>query len=298
MRDVVVAAPLGYRPILLDLDVPASTGPVPTVVLLYGGAFATGSHQHDGLGEYLTPRLLRAGLAVARVSYRHSREAPFPAQLHDVKAAVRWLRQHGPELGLDAGRFGTWGASSGGHLSVLLAVTGHDPGLEGSVGLTGPSSAVQAAISRNTPVNLARLPPPPPESPFFTIGIDPHDWRLGGSAAEQPDRARQSSTCTHVTASAAPLLVVHGELDTVVPIDQSEEIAAAYRRAGAAVQYVPVPGQGHFFDPVTREQQADAGIRFLQARLPPPVPAETWTGSGISHLSPPRYGDPREGGPP
>jgi len=258
-----VARPLGYRPLALDLVVPEAAEPVPLVVHIYGGAFATGSHKGNPLGARLLSRLLPEGVALAAVQYRHSREAPFPAQIHDVKAAVRWLRHHGDNLGLDTSRFAAWGSSSGGYLATMLAVTADHPDLDGALGITGPSSAVQAAVSWSAPVNIARLPPPPAESPFHAIGADPHDWLLGTRVADAPHLAKAASTSTYVSANAAPLLLVHGEQDAGIPIDQSEEMAAACKRAGVAVELVRVPGAGHFFGDEDRERLITLGLDFL-----------------------------------
>lgn len=262
-RDAVVAQPLGYRPLTLDLVVPEAVQPVPLVVHVYGGGFATGSHKSSALGAHLLRRLLPEGVAVAAVQYRHSREAPFPAQVHDVKAAVRWLRHHGADLGLDTSRFGAWGSSSGGYLATMLAVTPDHPALDGTLGVTGPSSAVQAAVSWSAPVRIARLPPPPAGSAFHATGVDPHDWFLGAPVADAPDLADAASTSTYVGSDAAPLHLAHGEQDPGIPIDQSEELAAAYERAGAIVEFVRVPGAGHFFGDADRERLITLGLDFL-----------------------------------
>jgi acetyl esterase/lipase len=261
--DAVVAKPLGYRPLTLDLVVPKAVEPVPLVVHIYGGAFAVGSHKTSSLGAQLVDRLLPQGVAVAAIQYRHSREASFPAQVHDVKAAVRWLRHHGEALGLDGSRFGAWGSSAGGYLATMLAVTADHSNLEGALGIIEPSSAVQAAVSWSAPVNIARMPPPPVESPFHALNVDPHDWFLGTRAADAPHTAMAASTSTYVGASAAPLHLVHGEEDTGIPIDQSEEIAAAYDRVGATVEFVRVPGAGHFFSDGDRERLITLGLDFL-----------------------------------
>ena len=265
--DVIVGRPVGYRPLLLDLTVPDHATPAPLVIHIYGGAFATGSRKHSPLGRYLAGRLPDAGFALAHVEHRHSREAPFPAQLHDLKAAVRWLRRHSTALGVDPTRFAAWGTSSGGHLATMLAVTGDRPDLDGVVGLTGVSGAVQAAVSWNAPVDLARLPPPPAESPFHRLGEDPHDWLVGAPVTARPDLAAAASTSTYPTADAAPLLLAHGELDDVIPIDHSEQIAAAYAAAGADAELVRVPGAGHSFADPDRERLVTAGIDFLRRRL-------------------------------
>jgi acetyl esterase/lipase len=154
-QDIDFAQPIGYRPLLMDLHVPVRDEAAPVIVCIYGGGFAMGSHKTDTLGAYLTQRLVAEGFAVARPQYRHSREARFPAQVHDVKAAVRWLRHHAADVGIDPGRIGAWGSSSGGYLATMLAVTGGAARLDGAVGLMGPSSAIQAAVAWSAPVNIA-----------------------------------------------------------------------------------------------------------------------------------------------
>src|SRR6188768_351395 len=137
----------GYRPLQLDLWVPPAPAPPPLVVWIHGGAWLSGDRRY--LPETLRPdqlfdALLAAGLAVATVDYRLAREAPFPAQLHDVKAALRYLRAFAAELGVDAGRAGVWGESAGGHLAALLALTAGRPDLEGDVGVPGRTGGVDA----------------------------------------------------------------------------------------------------------------------------------------------------------
>jgi acetyl esterase/lipase len=124
---VTYAVPVGYRPLQLDLWVPEASAPRPLAVWIHGGAWLFGDRCY--LPETLRPNQLfdeslAAGLAIASIDYRHSREAPFPAQLHDAKAAIRYLRAHGGELGIDTGRIGVWGGSAGGHLAALVGLTG------------------------------------------------------------------------------------------------------------------------------------------------------------------------------
>lgn len=272
-RDAVVAPLLGYRPLLLDLAVPAGPPPPtgwPVVVFVHGGAFALGSPKHAPLGRYLAQRLPAAGFAVGLVHFRHSREAVYPAQLHDVKAAVRWLRHHHATLALDPDRFAAWGHAAGGHLAVMLAVTGGRPELEGDVGVLGPDSGVQAAVAWSPPSDFTRLPPPPPSSPFHATGEDPHAWLLGGAPAQHPALAAAASPLTHVSESAAPLLVVHGTADDVVPITQSETLVATYWQAGADAEFAWLEDVGHVYGLGTRERMTTRGLGFLREQLGAP----------------------------
>ncbi|WP_284740656.1 prolyl oligopeptidase family serine peptidase [Amycolatopsis sp. RTGN1] len=259
-RDALVATLAGYRPLLLDLVVPAGQAPGgghPVVVYLYGGAPAAGSHKHSLLGDRVTDRLLAAGFAVARAQYRHGREAPFPAQVHDVKAAVRWVRHHAGELELDADRVAAWGHSAGGYLAAMLAVTADDPEFEGDLGITGPPSRVGAAIAWSAPADFTRIPPPPAGSPLHSSGHDPHDWLPGPTA----------SPLLHASATAAPLLLAHGTDDAGIPIAHSEALVAAYWRAGADADLVRIEGAGHFYGERKLQHVTDAGIAFLRNHL-------------------------------
>ena len=183
---VTYAAPAGYRPLQLDVWVPASAAPPPLVVWIHGGAWLFGDRRY--LPETLRPNqlfeeLINAGLAVATIDYRHALEAQFPAQLHDVKAAVRYLRAYADALGVDTSRIGVWGESAGGHLAALIALTAQRPELEGTLGVLDESSAVDAVVDWYGVADLT-LPPqarpesaaqPPPE--FLTA---PHDLLVGG----------------------------------------------------------------------------------------------------------------------
>ena len=249
---VTYAAPAGYRPLQLDVWVPASDTPPPLVVWVHGGGWTMGDRRY--LPETLRPdqlfeALLAAGLAVATVDYRLSGEAVFPAQLHDVKAAIRYLRAHSDVLGVDTSRIGAWGESAGAHLAALAGLTAHRADLEGPHGVVGTSSAVQVVVDWYGPTNMTTMPRQsfpaalaatlPPE--FLT---PPEDRLLAGlDAAGVAD----ASPVTSVTADSPPFLLVHGTADHVVPFSQSEELAAALTAAGVSARLVPVDGADHIF---------------------------------------------------
>ena len=163
---------------------------------IHGGAWLRGSNKPYATPvpvELIRDSLLDAGIAVASVQYRLSGEAIFPAQIHDVKAAVRWLLHHAAELRLDPSRFGAWGDSAGGHLAALLAVTGNVTELEGDVGVTGVSSSIQACVDWYGPTHLASM-----RAQAHPLATDDHDApssptsRLVG--APNPDGTK---TCHH-----------------------------------------------------------------------------------------------------
>jgi acetyl esterase/lipase len=194
--------------------------------------------------------LLEAGLAVATIDYRHALEAPFPAQLQDAKAAVRYLRAFAGELGISTAKVGAMGESAGGHIVAALGLTAHRADLEGSHGLVGPSSAVQAVVDWYGVADLAamprRTPPPhiaeklPPE-----LLVAPEDQLTRGLSG---NALADASPVTHVTPDAPPFLLVHGTADWLVPFTQSEQLHAALQAAGADSRLVPVEGAEHIFD--------------------------------------------------
>jgi len=255
-RDALVAPLPGYRPLLLDLVVPAGAPPA-VVVFLDGGALAAGSHKHGRIGDHVTETLVEHGFAVARAQYRLGREAAFPAQLHDVKAAVRWIRRHGAELGVDVGRVAAWGHSAGGYLAAMLAVTADLPELEGDLGVTGESSGLAAAVAWSPPTDFTRIPPPPEGTSLHRTGHDPHDWLPDATA----------SPLLHVSATAAPLQLVHGTDDFGIPIAHSEALVAAYWRAGADADLIRLDDAGHFYSRQKLQQATEAGLTFLRERL-------------------------------
>ena len=246
------AAPVGFRPLQMDVWVPPAATPSPLVVWIHGGAWMGGDRRY--LPETLRPgqlfdALLAAGLAVATIDYRHALEAAFPAQLHDAKAAVRYLRAHADVLGVDAARVGVAGESAGGHLAALLALTASRADLEGSQGVTGPSSAVDVVVDWYGVSDLSTMPrtTPPPHvaeklPPEFAT--PPQDFLLrGADAATRAD----ASPITHVTAQAPPFLLLHGTTDWLVPYAQSEQLHAALTSAGVESRLVPVEGAEHIF---------------------------------------------------
>ncbi|MCX5380496.1 alpha/beta hydrolase [Streptomyces sp. NBC_00091] len=254
---VTYATRPGYRPRLLDVRVPAAEGPLPAVVWIHGGGWLEGDRRYPPPtvpAELLHGTVLEAGLALVSIDYRHSLEAPFPAQLHDVKAAIRYVRRFAGVFGIDPDRIAVWGESAGGHLAALAGLTGpHSPGataLEGTEGVGEGDTSVRAVVDWYGVSDLVSLrghplPPMPPGVEF----PDPYDALLGGTEAERPALARAASPVTYAVdgASAPPFLLVHGTRDGVVPYSQSEALDTALRAAGGECLLEPVEGADHIF---------------------------------------------------
>ena len=235
----VVYATLDGRDLTLDLYLPKQEEKPPLVVYIHGGSWRTGSHN-----KCLTSWLCDEGFAVASISYRFSQEAVFPAQIHDCKAAVRWLRGHASEFGYDATRIGVAGTSAGGHLALLMGTTGGVNEYEGTIGGNADqSSSVQAVAdfygptdfilrSKNQPAKTE-----PEDSPVCQL--------IGGPVSENENQARFASPVYQVSEGDAPLLIIHGDKDTTVYLDQSQRMEETYRKAGLEVALEVVPGAGH-----------------------------------------------------
>jgi len=240
LRDLEYAR-VGEKRLHLDLYLPEqSESPRPVVVWVHGGAWSGGDKSStQAVG------LVRHGYATASISYRLSGEAVFPAQIHDCKAAIRWLRAHAKEYKLDPDHIGVWGSSAGGHLVALLGTSGNVRELEGNVGGNLEySSRVQAVCDWYGPSDL------------LTIGDAPSDLRhnapdspeaklIGGAIHQHRDAARRASPTTYVTGDAPPFLIMHGDQDMVVPISQSETLYEVLRKAGVEVTYLPQKGAAH-----------------------------------------------------
>ena len=248
----VYAAVPGFRALELDLWVPAGDGPAPLVVWVHGGAWMVG-HRQDfppalRPGQ-LVDALLAAGLAVASIEYRLAREAAFPAQLHDAQAALRWLRHHAGVLGVDPARVGIGGESAGGHLAALVALAAGRPELRGTHGVQGPGTDVAALVDWFGVSDLEAMPEfeVPPEIAARLAPEDlvaPEDVLLAGVG---PELRAVSSPLPLVGPGAPPTLLVHGDADTVVPLEQSVRLHEALQAAGASSRLVVVPGADHGF---------------------------------------------------
>lgn len=267
----------GYRPRLLDLLLPPGGGPFPVVVWIHGGGWADGDRRYPPPtlpAAHLFGSLSDAGIAVAAVDYRHSLEATFPAQLHDVRAAVRYLRRFAGEFGIDPARLALWGESAGAHLALLAAfapAVGPDGlDLDGAEGVTGsPGSdddSVRAVVDWYGPVELAataeELPPTLAFPPVGNVAVA----LIGAGPEERPDLYRAASPVTYADRPLPPVLIMHGTADQVVPYRQSELLAERLR-PHSEVELVAVPGADHIFLGVAVEPLVARSVAFLADRL-------------------------------
>lgn len=260
----LVYARHGARELQLDLYRPkAAAEPLPALVCIHGGGWQKGSRA--GMAD-LSRALAARGYVVASVSYRLSDEAAFPAQLHDVKAAVRWLRANAAAHGIDPARIGAIGHSAGGHLAALLATTGGVRELEGSGNHDGIDSRIQAAVAGGTQTDLTveHVRAKSEEKG----GIYPKF--LGDSYAKTPAAYAAASPLHHLDRSDPPLAFFTGEQDH--PSTHADAMRARLAALGIPTALTVVPGAPHallgnprFFDQVVASAAA-----FFEARLATP----------------------------
>jgi acetyl esterase/lipase len=223
----------------LDMARPAKgTGPFPAVVCIHGGGFRAGSR--DGyLG--LIRQLAAKGYVAVTVSYRLAPKYQFPAAVHDVKAAVRFLRANAAKYGIDPNRIGATGGSAGGHLALYLGVTGGVASLEGDGGNAGVSSAVQSVVNVYGPSDFTRS---------YGKSVDAAEVLplfLGGNVEKERKKHLIASPLYWVTPSAPPTLCIHGTVDPYVAYEQSVWIVDKLLAAGCEAELTTISGGGHGF---------------------------------------------------
>lgn len=286
---IVYWTQLGYRPLRLDLYLPPDSmarpaSGFPTVIFLHSGGWRGGDLRRNGVYvdfPGLLASLSARGYVVASIEFRLSGEAVFPAQIQDVKAAIRWLRLHAPEYGIDPARAMTWGTSSGGHLAALAAVTCHEPAFDpvpgsGSspaakseaIALSGISDCVQGSVSWFGVYDMATIAAQSRQDKAMSRDVpEAPEWRLLGCFAAQckPAQIAAASPVTYIQANEPPMLLVVGSEDTTVPYHQTLEMADRLKSAGAPYEILVLQGVDHDFIGKTLEQTRDPNLKALAA---------------------------------
>ena len=243
----IVYAIVDGRELGLDIYMPTGVDNPPLLVWIHGGRWL-----HRTKENINTLALTEEGFAIASVDFRLSVDAPFPAQIHDIKAAIRFLRANAGAYGYDATRIAVHGRSSGGHLTALVGVTNGVKELEGELGShLDVSSNVQAAVSYFGASNLTTIMDQ--STPFGVSLRGPAlALLLGGPLESTTELARLASPVFHVDSTDPPLLLLHGDQDPQMPINQAHELHGVYEAHGLPVQFEVVHGAKHgtpeFFD--------------------------------------------------
>lgn len=254
----------------LDLAEPAGEGPFPAVLCIHGGAWQVGDK--SGHEDFLR-RLAANGYVAASANYRMLPDYKWPAQIEDVKCAVRWLRANAKKLNVDPGRIGVTGESAGGHLALLVGLTGPGDGLEGSGGNPEQSSRAQAVVNYFGPADFTtwRMWPEGDEgiAKVSGGGCDHILENLLGTSDRGAAVVKQASPAAYASKDDPPVLTFQGMEDPLVPADQAGRLHLALRNAGVVEELVVLTRQGHGWGGKTLRETQKQTIAFFDQHLKP-----------------------------
>ena len=256
-KDVVFAS-IGEMSLALDIYLPKAVESRPLLVWVHGGAWRSGSKTD------VPSVFVENGFAVASIDYRLSTEAQFPAQAHDIKAAIRFLRASGEQFGFSTDRIAISGSSAGAHQAAIVGVTNGHSELEGVVGdYLDESSDVQAILSYFGASNLTSiLSQSTPHG--LSVRKPALDLFLGGQPDAVPEIAKLASPVFHVDAGDPPLLLLHGDQDPQMPINQSHELDGVYQQYGLDVSFDVVHGAAHGGPAFYEGEHLEKALEFLE----------------------------------
>lgn len=234
--DLPYCTPANHTPLLMDIFLPTkrATTPTPAILWLHGGGWERG----DKNGSSGARLLARNGFVTASIYYRLSGEAKFPADLDDVECALRYLHDNAAKYQIDAARIAIAGASAGAHLALLAA--------------TRPQNHLAAVSSYYGPTDFTHLP-----DDFGPRAIAAITKLIGKSFADNPEAYRRASPLSAIAPGLPPLLILHGNRDQLVPVEQSQRLFQAWRATGAPVEIHIVQNADHDFEPFDKSQPID-----------------------------------------
>jgi len=241
LRQDIEYGKVGDRSLKLDLYSPKErTGKLPLLIFIHGGGWKGGDKADYRI---YTQVFATKGYVVASVGYRLTGEAKFPACVNDVKCAVRYLRKNAETLGIDADRIGVVGGSAGAHLAMMIGYSSDVPELEGDGGNPGVSSHVKAVVDIYGPVNL--------NDDFTRNNPDANklvESFLGVPVAQSGDLLDKASPGFYLDAHDPPTLILHGTIDDIVPVEQSDLLARKLTELKIPYAYDRIPGWPHTMD--------------------------------------------------
>lgn len=269
----VTYATVGGEKLQLDLVLPTTPGPHPTIICFHGGGWVIGNRKdltypniwhpggRDGNKDLtILQKMAQRGYAAVTVSYRLAPTHKFPAQIEDAKTAVRFLRTNAKKYDLDPNRFAALGFSAGGHLALMLGLTDKDAGLDGTL-YPDASSKVQCVIDFFGPTDMSLFTETAGVEKAFMVPF------LGKECLTNPECYRRASPIEYVSKAAPPVLMIHGTLDLMVPIIHSERLLAKLKDAGAEAELYPVKWKGHGWEGDTAKETALKANEFLEKYL-------------------------------
>lgn len=223
----------------------------PVVVWIHGGAWSDENLTLSYRPERLLAELAHRGYYVACIEYRLAQHAAYPAAYHDCQAAVKYLRGHQKELGIDGNRIAVFGESAGAHLACLLGTNYNKE----------PKAQVQAVISWYAPSDLMEQAMAERNGQLHHMVED----FVGGEIEEKEALIREASPVSHISGKLPPCLLMHGEVDELVDCEQSKRLYRQMKETGCDAELILVPEQGHGFFAGT--EYYDAVLQFLQRKI-------------------------------
>jgi acetyl esterase/lipase len=270
VEEGITYSKVGDQELKLDLAKPEGDGPFPAIVFIHGGGWLGGNRSHF---RPFAEEAAKRGYVGLTISYRlmkfdaEKKETTtatqrFPDQIHDCKAAVRWLRANADKYHVDKNRIGVAGGSAGGHLSLLVGLTDKSDKLEGDGGNPDQSSRVQAVVNIFGPTEMA--------SCYEGSSVA---WMLrlfmGGKPEETPEVYKKASPVTYVTKDDPPILTIHGDQDKLVPVAQAKLLDQKMKAAGVQHELLILEGQGHGFGGESQQTAMKAMWDFFDKQLKP-----------------------------
>jgi len=258
----------GETELKLDLARPNGDVPHPAIVFIHGGGWTNGDRQRY---RNSIRRAAKRGYVAVTISYRlmqfdeanketTTADPIFPAQVHDAKAAIRWLRENAEKYDVDPNRIGVTGGSAGGHLSLLVGLTNPDSRLEGESGTPNQSSRVQAVVNVFGPTEMQACYETSSVAWIFRLFV-------GGTPDEVAGQYAAASPLTYVSKDDPPVLTLHGDQDRLVPVEQAKLLDEKMKAAGASHTLMIFEGQGHGFKGEHQQKAMDAMWDFFDQHL-------------------------------
>ena len=268
-KNDIVYATVGGEKLQLDMVVPQAEAPLPCVLFLHGGAWKSGSRKDlsrpsfydtGAPGKCLLDVFAARGFIAVSVSYRLVPKDRFPAQIQDVRTAIRFLRLNAKEYNVDPDRIGVAGFSSGGHLAALAGTAPKDPEFDGLL-YPEQSSRVQCVVDFFGPADLSLYGETPGVEQAVIVPL------IGATSKANPALYKKASPLEHVTKDSPPFLIIHGTADIIVPTIHSERLHAKLRAAGVESELLVLKGRGHGWGGEDSLLTSAAAVKFLTAHL-------------------------------
>lgn len=241
----IVYTKTANKSLKLHLLIPKNeTKPCPLLIFIKGSGWGKDHPQETFAFIPQLVQFAKSGFIVASIEHRTSRDAKFPAQLYDVKAAVRYLKANAGRFNIDPTRVGIWGSSSGGHLAALVGTSGGVAQLEGKENNLEQSSNVQAVVDWYGPTDFLQMSKFP-SAVDFDAPDSPESVLIGGPLQKNKEKVRLANPISYISADDPPFLIMHGDKDSKVPFNQSVLLFDALKKADVEVTMYRIKGAGH-----------------------------------------------------